>query len=167
MNKIKIGFTILLIPLFSFVSHKYYISSTKIEFKKESKTLQITMHYFIDDLQETINSTYNKNLELALPNEPKIIDSLLVDYISQKFEIGLNGENKEYLYIGKDYKIDEIYLYLEIKNIDFIHSIEVKNNMLMEMFSDQQNIIQLYINNIKKTFLLTRQKDKDLLNFKH
>ena len=165
MNIIKIGFTILLIPLLAFVSHKYYISSTKIEFKKESETVQITMHFFIDDLQETINSTYNKNIELALPNEPKLIDSLIINYISKKFEVNLNGTNKDYLYIGKEYKIDEIYLYLEIKNIDFINSIEVKNNMLMEMFSDQQNIIQLYIHNIKKTFLLTKQKDKDLLNF--
>ena len=165
MNKIKIGFIILLIPLLAFVSHKYYISSTKIEFKKESETVQITMHFFIDDLQETINSTYNKNIELALPNEPKLIDSLIINYISKKFEVDLNGINKDYLYIGKEYKIDEIYLYLEIKNIDSINSIEVKNNMLMETFPDQQNIIQLYINNIKKTFLLTNQKDKDLLNF--
>jgi len=165
MNKIKIGFIILLIPLLAFVSHKYYISSTKIEFKKESETVQITMHFFIDDLQETINSTYNKNIELALPNEPKLIDSLIINYISKKFEVDLNGINKDYLYIGKEYKIDEIYLYLEIKNIDSINSIEVKNNMLMETFPDQQNIIQLYINNIKKTFLLTRQKDNDLFNF--
>lgn len=164
MNIIKIGFTILLIPLLAFVSHKYYISSTKIEFKKESETVQITMHFFIDDLQETINSTYNKNIELALPNEPKLIDSLIINYISKKFEVDLNGTNKDYLYIGKEYKIDEIYLYLEIKNIDTINSIEVKNSMLMEMFPDQQNIIQLYIRNIKKTFLLTKQKDKDLLN---
>ena len=165
MNKIKIGFIILLIPLLAFVSHKYYISSTKIEFKKESEIVQITMHFFIDDLQETINSTYNKNIELALPNESKLIDSLIINYISKKFEVDLNGINRDFLYIGKEYKIDEIYLYLEIKNIDSINSIEVKNNMLMETFPDQQNIIQLYINNIKKTFLLTNQKDKDLLNF--
>ena len=165
MNKIKIGFIILLIPLLAFVSHKYYISSTKIEFKKESETVQITMHFFIDDLQETINSTYNKNIELALPNESKLIDSLIINYISKKFEVDLNGINRDFLYIGKEYQIDEIYLYLEIKNIDSINSIEVKNNMLMETFPDQQNIIQLYINNIKKTFLLTRQKDNDLFNF--
>ena len=35
MNKLKIGFIILLIPLFAFTTHKYYISSTKIEYKKE------------------------------------------------------------------------------------------------------------------------------------
>ena len=85
MNKIKIGFIILLIPLLAFVSHKYYISSTKSEFKKESETVQITMHFFIDDLQETINSTYNKNIELALPNESKLIESLIISYISKKF----------------------------------------------------------------------------------
>ena len=61
MNKFSIGFILLLIPLFAFTMHKYYLSSTKIEYKKESKTIQITMRFFIDDLQETINRTYSKN----------------------------------------------------------------------------------------------------------
>ena len=70
MNKLKLGCIVLLIPLFAFTAHKYYVSSTKIEFKKESKTVQITMRIFIDDLQETINSSFSKDFELALPNEP-------------------------------------------------------------------------------------------------
>ena len=165
MNKLKIGLIILLIPLFAFTAHKYYISSTKIEYKKESKTIQITMRFFIDDLQETINSTYSRDVELALPNEPEEIDSLIINYVSKKLEFIINSNKKAYSFIGKKYNNDEIYIYLEIENIEFINTIEIKNSMLMEIFPEQQNIIKLYINDAKKTFLLTKQKDKDLLKF--
>ena len=165
MNKLKIGFIILLIPLFAFTTHKYYISSTKIEYKKESKTIQITMRFFIDDLQESINSTYSKNIELALPNEPEEIDSLIINYVSKKLEVTINSNKKAYCFLGKEYNNDEIYIYLEIENVEFIKAIEIKNSMLMEIFPEQQNIIKLYINDTKKTFLLMKQKDKDSLKF--
>ena len=165
MNKLKLSFIVFLIPLFAFTAHKYYVSSTKIEFKKESKTVQITMRIFIDDLQETINSTFSKDFELAVPNETGEIDHLIDKYISKKFEIIINDEQKKYSYLGKEYYNDEVYLYLELENVELINSIEIKNNMLMELFSDQQNIIKLHINNIKKTFLFTNRKYKDLLKF--
>ena len=165
MNKLKIGFIILLIPLLAFTMHKYYLSSTKIEYKKESKTIQITMRFFIDDLQETINSTYSKDIELALPNEPEEIDSLINNYVSKKLEVIINANKKAISFLGKEYNNDEIYIYLEIENIEIINKIEIKNSMLMEIFPEQQNIIKLYINDAKKTLLLTKQKDKDLLKF--
>ena len=163
MNKFSTGFILLLIPLFAFTTHKYYISSTKIEYKKESKTIQITMRFFIDDLQETINSTYSKDVELALPNEPEEIDSLIINYVIKKFKVIINANKKAFSFLGKEYNNDEIYIYLEIENIEIINKIEIKNSMLMEIFPEQQNIIKLYINDAKKTFLLTKQKDKDLL----
>lgn len=154
-----------IIPLFAFTMHKYYISLTKIEYKKENQTIQVTMRIFIDDLQQTINTTYHKNLELALPNESKGIDTIINNYITGKFKVKVNAIEKEYFYLGKEYEDDVVYLYLELKNIKTINSIEIKNNMLMEIFSDQKNIIKLNIDNKKKTFFLTRQKDKDLLKF--
>ncbi len=49
--------------------------------------------------------------------------------------------------------------------IEAVNSIEVKNNILMEKFPNQKNIIKLNINGVKKTFLLTNKKYKDLLKF--
>jgi hypothetical protein len=134
--------------------HKYYLSSTKSEYKKESKTIQITMRFFIDDLQETINRTYSKDVELALPNEPKEIDSLINNYISKKLEVIINTNKKAFSFLGKEYNNDEIYIYLEIENVELINPIEIKNSMLMEIFSEQQNIIKLDIDDTKNSFQL-------------
>jgi hypothetical protein len=155
----------LFIPLFAFSVHKYYISLTKIDFIKDKNEVQVTMRIFIDDLQATLNTAYHTNIELALPYESKEIDSLINTYLLKKFILTINGNKKEYTYLGKEYEDDVVYLYLEAENITKITAIKVKNSMLMDEFESQKNIIKLHINNTKRTFLLTKKKDNGLLQF--
>ncbi|HBK70465.1 MAG TPA: hypothetical protein DDZ39_02210, partial [Flavobacteriaceae bacterium] len=147
----------------SFTAHKYYISLIKVEYKKESKSVQITMRIFINDLQETINKTYTKDFELDEPDEDSNINKFIINYIQDNFIVKINSQNKSYQYLGKEYEKDVVFLYLEVKDIEAIQSIGIKNSMLMNIFPGQKNIIKLNINNNKKTFLLTKEKDKDLL----
>jgi len=154
-----------IIPLFAFTMHKYYISLTKVEYKKESKSMQVTIRVFIDDLQEALNSSGDEKIELALSNESNENDTIINSYLIDKFNLKINNAEKTYTYLGKEYEEDVVYIYLEFNNIENINSIEVQNNILMEIFPTQKNIIKLNINNIKKTFLLTNKKDKDLLKF--
>jgi len=163
MTKFKILFILLIVPLFAFTAHKYYISLIKVEYKTESKSIQVTMRIFIDDLQEAINKTYNKNFELGESDKKNDIDTLINNYIKNNFVIKINSQNKNYLFLGKEDEKDVIFLYLEVENIESIQSIEIKNSMLMDVFPEQKNIIKLTINDTKKTFLLTKEKDKDLL----
>jgi len=163
MTKFKILFILLIIPLFSFTAHKYYISLIKVEYKTEKQSVQITMRIFIDDLQDTLNKTYTKNFELGVPDEDKDINTLIINYIKDNFTVKINSQNISYQFLGKEYEKDVIFLYLEIKNVESIQNIEIQNSMLMRIFPEQKNIIKLHINNTKKTFLLTKEKDKNLL----
>ncbi len=163
MTKFKILLIALIIPLFAFTAHKYYISLIKIEYKKEDQSVQITMRIFIDDLQEAINKTYTKNFELGVADKENNIDSLIHNYIQDNFTIKINSQSKECQFLGKEYENDVIFLYLEVESIKKIQHVEIKNSMLMSVFPEQKNIVKLNINNRKKTFLLTKEKDKDLL----
>ena len=40
-------------------SHKFYVSTTEIEFKEDSKSLQITSQLFIDDIELQLRSNQN------------------------------------------------------------------------------------------------------------
>ena len=151
MSLSKKYLVIFIIPLVAFTMHKYYISLTKIDYKKESNSIQITLRIFIDDIQETINSTYNKNLELGLPSESKKIDTLINKYIVPKLKVKINNVDRTYTYLGKEYEDEVVFVYLEIENIKVVNSIEIKNNILMEKFPNQKNIIKLNINGVKKT----------------
>lgn len=167
MTKLKFILIIFLIPIFAFSMHKYYISLTNIEYKKENNSLQITVKLFIDDLQETINNTYNTNHELTLQNERSVVDSLIVKYSTDHFKIELNETATKYLYLGKEYDSDVVYLYFEIENIQNFYTIGIQNNMLIEFFPEQKNIVKLNINKKKKSFILTSDNDKEMFDLKN
>ena len=164
-NLKKYTFLLLIIPLLSFALHKYYLSLTKIEYAKESKSLQITMRIFIDDLESTLNKINNKSFKLDTKTELEDANIYIEKYLLKQFEVNINGSSKNYKYLGKKYENDVVYLFIEIINIASINSIEIRNRILMDTFPEQQNIIKLNINNIKKSFILTSKDDKDSLKF--
>lgn len=165
MNRSKLYLILLLIPLFAFTIHKYYISLIKVEFKPENESVQITMRIFIDDLQKVINETNNVSIELAVKDEVKNSNELIYKYIRDNFKVTINSKNSPYEYLGKEYENDIVYLYLELKKIKTINSIEITDTMLIEYFPSQKNIVKLNINNKKKTFFLTADENKDILSF--
>jgi len=165
MNLFKKIILICILPLLVFATHKYYISLTKIDYIKEKKSVQITMRFFIDDIELTLQNRYKIELELDTKQENKKANFYLEKYIGQKFKITINEEDKELNYLGKEYENDVVYFYLELENIDEINKIEVQNNMLMEEFEEQENYIKLNINNKKKTFILIKANDKEMLKF--
>lgn len=165
MKELKILFLILVIPLFAFGVHKYYISLTKIDFVEKEKSVQITMRFFIDDIEKTLEGRYKIELELATEEENKNANIYLEKYIASKFEIIIDQKVKSFNFLGKEYENDIVFFYLEITNIEMIKQISVQNRMLFEEFPDQQNFVKTNINKSKKTFILRKENDKEMLNF--
>lgn len=161
MKKIYVIITIL--SLFAFSVHKYHLSLTKMVLNNES--LQITMRCFIDDMETVINKTENIKSELDTDRELKEIDKYLKIYLLKNFKVKLNNKQRKLDFIGKEYEKDIVYFYFEIDSINEIKNIEVENNILLETFDDQQNIIKIDINNQKKTFYLKNSNHKELLKF--
>ena len=163
MSFFKKSVIILFIPLLAFTAHKYYISLTKIDYIKEEKLVQITMRFFIDDIENTIQNRFNVLLSLDTKEENIKADLFLKKYISQKFKVKINNEFKKINYLGKEYENDVMFFYLEITDIEHINEIEIQNIMLFEEFPEQENYIKLNINNTKKTFILLKENDKEML----
>jgi hypothetical protein len=154
---------VLIIPMMAFGLHEHYISLTKINYAKDKKSVQVTMRYFIDDVEKVLETRYELPMELATKSENKKIDQYLETYINQKFKISINDLEQTYVYLGKEYEDDLVYFYLEIENVDGIKNIEVQNSMLVEEFENQQNFIKLTIGNVQKTFILIKANDKEML----
>ena len=70
-----------------------------------------------------------------------------------------------HLYIGKEYDGDIVRFYLEINSIKVLKSIEVTNNILIQEFDNQKNIVKIKVKDFNKTFYLNKSNDKSLLKF--
>ena len=154
---------LLVIPMMALGVHKHYISLTKVEFVKEKKVIQVTMKFFIDDIELALENRHGQAMELASKDENKMADQFLENYIGQKFKVWINQEEKSFSYLGKEYEDNEVFFYLELKNISEIETIEVQNAMLFEEFEEQQNYVKLKIENVEKTFILIKANDKEML----
>lgn len=164
--KLKYLFILFVVPLMAFSSlHKYYVSITQVEYVPEKKSLQLISRIFIDDLEDVLQARYDENLVMAYKNEDKQVDLYVEKYIRSKFGIKINGQEVPLNYIGKEYEDDIAIVYLEVENVKKISAIEITNSVLYDLYEEQQNIIRTKINSKNKSFILTRENDKAMLNY--
>jgi hypothetical protein len=156
---------LLVIPLLSFSVHKYYLSLTQIEYNQESKSLEIIINVFMDDIELALNKDYNIDLQLTTKLELENPDQYFEKYLKDKLHFKLQGEEFHFNYLGKEYEGDLVYFYLEIPNVETPQPIEVHNQILLQHFEDQQNVVKLKVGKKRKSKILNRKNDKALLNF--
>ncbi|MHB1197309.1 MAG: DUF6702 family protein [Lutibacter sp.] len=156
---------LLVLPLFAFTMHKYYVSLCEIEYLKEKQSIQITLGVFIEDLEFTLNKNSGKQLNLGSKIEVGNIDDYYKKYLNEHLLISINGKNQPYKFIGKEYDGDIVRFYLEINNIKELNSIEVTNNILINEFDYQKNIVKIKVRDFNKTYYLNKSNDKSLLKF--
>ncbi len=166
MNFSKLYILLLLLPLFAFNSfHKYYISVTQVDYVQEKQSLQIITRIFIDDFENLLKERYDDTIVLDEGEELANTNMYIEKYLADKLTIKINGEQAKLNFIGKKYDLELVKCYLEIEGIKNINSIEISNKVLFDMFDDQQNIIKTKINAKQKSFMLTSQNNKAVLNF--
>lgn len=167
MKIIKIVFLFLVLPLISFTTiHKYYVSVTEVEYVKDKKAIQIISRIFIEDLEDVIQLRYNEELIIEKENEVPEVDFFIEKYLKAKLIININGEEKLVNYLGKEFDNDIVICYLEIEGVDKIQSLEIQNQVLFDLYAEQQNIVRTKVNSENKSFILIKENDKGLLNFK-
>lgn len=166
--KIKKALLLLLlfiIPLLSFSAHKYYLSLTQIEYKNESKSIQIIINVFMDDIETALNKEYSIDLQLTNQNELESNDVYFKKYLEKNLYFKVDNTSSSFNYIGKEYDGDLVYFYLEIENVNSVEAIEVVNTILIDYFPEQQNLIKSKVNKKHNSILLTKTNDKGLLKF--
>jgi hypothetical protein len=162
---VKFFFFLLFIISLAFARHKEYYSLTKIHYNKEQKNLEITMRLFIDDLELTLNNRYDLNLELATKVEKSIADQVITSNVEENFALSVNKKPLNIEFVGKEYDKDVVYLYFESPIKESIVSMEVRNMMLFSYYKDQENIVKVDVEGVKKSVILNAHNNKEILKF--
>tara|TARA_B110000285_G_C14669519_1_gene399698 strand:+ start:105 stop:602 length:498 start_codon:yes stop_codon:yes gene_type:complete len=161
----KIFLLLFIIPFISFSAHKYYLSLTQITFKPASKTVQVIINVFMDDIETALNSDYKIDLQLTTKKELEDNDVYFKKYLKEKIHFKVDGIAKEFTYLGKEYDADLIYFYLEIENINQLKTLEITNNILTKHFPQQQNMTKCKLGEKHKSILLTKKENSATFNY--
>ena len=163
MNIKRTFLLLFIIPLLSFSAHKYYLSLTQINYKKEAKALQIIINVFMDDIELSLNKDNNIDLQLTTKRELKNNDVYFKNYLKEKLQIKVDGTLKNFNYLGKEYDGDLVFFYLEIENIESVKDLEITNKILLKHFPEQQNLVKTKVGKNNKSVILTKDKVVGLL----
>lgn len=166
MKAFKYVLLLLVFGLMAFTtSHKFYVSVTQIDYIEDKQSVQIISRIFVDDFENLIRERYDNSIAFEENNESEKVDLYIERYLKSKIKIKINDQDVTFHFLGKEYELDIMYCYLEIENVEEIKSFEVTNQILFDMFQNQQNIVRTDINSKQKSFMLTSQNDKVQLSF--
>ena len=148
--------------------HDIHISKCIIEYSEKDEAFQIMMHVFVDDLELALKNTDQTELRLNTEKEFVGADDILLPYLRNRFQVSIDGELRNYEYIGREPSEDlqAVWIYLEIPKLPELSQVEISNTMLTELYDDQTNIVQIKSKGGKQAyFLLNRKKSTDSVNF--
>ena len=163
MKKTMILSLLLLVTLSAFAAHKFYISIYQINHSAQKKRVEITTRIFIDDLNKALKTKYAVTTHVGESAETIEDVALMNKYISAHFTINVNGNKKALVYVNKELENNVVVSYYKINDVPKITSLSIQNTALMDVYSDQQNIIQTTFNGKKQSLLLTNESTSGML----
>ena len=156
-------FSILFIALISSGLHKFYVSIYQINYDSKKKMIQVTSRIFIDDMNEALEKKYHKKTFIGTNEETKEDEVLMNKFLTEKILFKVNKVSKPILFVSKEVEANVIISYFKISDVSKISSLSIENSALLEINSEQQNIIQSNINGEKQSLLFTSDNYKGVL----
>lgn len=157
---------ITLLYTFYLLLHPIHLSVSEINYSEKDKALQITSRIFLDDLELSIRNQLNQpELDLLQPGPSQTTEQLISDYVLKRFSVKLDGKLQKANFLGFEREDPAVICYIEIENVKKFSSIEVKNEVIMEIHDDQSNLVHVTYKEPVKSMRLTRDKSSGILTF--
>jgi hypothetical protein len=146
---------LLLIGMSSFSVHKFYVSIYQVDFIPEKKRVEITARIFTDDLNLALEAAFKTKSNLGEKSETKKDVAFLQSYLASHLHIFIDGKEKPILFLSKEIENNVVVVYLKINDVKKFNTIKITNNALLDLYPDQQNIMQTRFYNKKRNYIFT------------
>jgi hypothetical protein len=143
--------------------HDLHLTKTDIIYNTESKSIEITMNLFIDDLEKAISLMGSNHLNLCTSKESEDAEDYIAQYLENHFKIFSGGTLLNWDFVGKESSDDilAVWCYLEIVQPNLKGNISIEVDLFNELYEDQRNVVKLvYDKTHKDYFLLDNKKVK-------
>ncbi len=141
--------------LFFFI-HPVYISSTNIIISDE--ILEIKIKLFRDDLEDGLRDFHGFSISIDSSNKIEKNKSLINQYINDKLTLEINNEKINFFIIDYSLINDVLEVYFTKNFTKKSKDIRITNQLLIEIYSEQSNIMFLNIFEKKHYYNFTASK---------
>lgn len=155
-----------LIAGFSAFLHPLHVSVTEIKFDAKDKELEIITRIFLDDLEEAIRQERKQpTLDITQPGAGLSTDQLLVEYLTKRLEIKVDGKAVKITFLGHEIEGDAVIVYAYAPGVKKIKAIEVTHTTITELYEDQSNLVHVTREGKTRSMRLMRSLPTDKLQF--
>ena len=119
--------------------HDFYVSITELEVKND--TLQISMRLFTDDLQFALNDKRDEKVFLDDQQSSRQSFVHIRDYIDRQFSVGNGAKTFPIQWLGHEFEDDVCWVYGQTVLKEEQRLIFVRNQLMMDVYPRQQNIM--------------------------
>jgi len=78
--------------------HKFYVSTTTLDFKEASASIQITSQFFIDDIEMLLRE-FHEEIQLAPDSDKTKVDVLFEGVLKQYFRIQIDNQDQDFNFL--------------------------------------------------------------------
>lgn len=157
---------LLFIGLSSFSLHKFYVSIYQIDFVPDKKRVEITARIFMDDLNLALEKEFKIKTHIGEKSQTSEDLILLQKYLNTHLRITVDNTAQVPLFLSTEIDNNVVVVYLKINEIKKFKSIKIFNNALLDLYPDQQNIIQTNFYNNKRNYIFTGDYFVESINVK-
>ena len=147
------------------VMHPLHVSVTEIEMDEKDKRLEIMMRVFADDLELTLRQNLGQPDLDILGMTDLDRDDVISLYLKDHFKIQLDGKAQKANYLGHEQDDLAFVFYIETPNVQKWKSIQIQNDIIMETYADQSNLVHVTVGETVRSLRLTKDKPVDKLSF--
>lgn len=122
--------------------HAFHVSVCEMEYDQDRNALEMSYRVFLDDLEEGLKLwSGSRDVDVLAVDYKPTLDSLLAEYMLAQLKLIINEDTSEVTYLGSRVDAEVMKIYLEVSEIKKIKSLAIRNEVLMDLFSDQVNLV--------------------------
>ncbi len=144
--------------------HPFHVSVCEVYHNPKSKSLEISMKIFIDDLELAIQNAGNAPFSLEHTDAKNTIITELNDYLTRHFKISIDSKIVALELIGYEFEDDTILCYIEGKKTKEVHEIEIYNAIITEVYDDQINLTHFQYKGEMKSLKTSKDNSSGMIN---
>ena len=120
-------------------AHRFHTSLTRIDYNSEQKLFEISIRLFTHDLVPILEEKSGKRIDLEKTPD---VDKIIFNYLNENFVLtDMKGETKVLKWVGKEFDVDTVQIYLETPSNENLENYKLKNTIFFESFPEQTNLV--------------------------
>ena len=122
-------------------AHPFHVSICEMAYNPKAKTIEISVRMFLDDLELTLSESRSESIDVLDPAQKAKLDEWVEDYLKENIKIWVNDYRMEFDYLGSEIEGLALWTFIEISDVDQLRLIGIENNVMLERFEDQIQIV--------------------------